>query len=103
MTTLMSGFACNADCTEGWIFVAHSVTPTLISCTILQFGQFSASTSLMPFTSGIVGGTSLETISRMLALPSVLAMDQLARIVPTSLKPIVSDEDTSGCCSNDGS
>ena len=46
MTTLTSGWACTADWTAGWIFVAHSVTPTLISCTILQFGQCAASSLL---------------------------------------------------------
>ncbi len=87
----------------GWILVAHSVTPTLISCTILQVGQFFASSLLKPATSGLVGGTSSDTTRTMFALPSVFTAVQLARIVPTSPKPIVRELETSGFCLSLGS
>jgi hypothetical protein len=56
-----------------------------------------------PATSGLVGGTSSETISTIFALPSVVTVAQFASMVPISPKPIVSELETKGFCLSDGS
>ena len=103
MTKFTFGFASSADCSEGWILVAHSVTPTLISLTILHFGQWAASCSRRPFISGSVGGTSELLMTTICALPLLRIVAQSASSLPIWLNPTGSDAAVSGLTGCEGS
>jgi len=51
----------------------------------------------------MVGGTSRDTTMAICGLPSVTTVAQFARMRPTSPNPMVSELDTTGFCSKDGS